>query len=98
MRRNNASAAAGPPLWDKRGEMRLSGRGLRCIRGGREVFSGLDFEVSAGQALVVTGPNGAGKTSLLRLIAGLLALPEGLIDLDGANGELTLAEQAHYLG
>ena len=78
--------------------MRLSGRGLRCVRGGREVFSGLDFEVSSGQALAVTGPNGAGKTSLLRLIAGLLALPGGSIDLDGGDSELTLPEQAHYLG
>jgi heme exporter protein A len=78
--------------------MRLSGRGVGCIRGGREVFSGLDFSASAGEALAVTGPNGAGKTSLLRLIAGLLMLSGGSIDLDGGDGELTLAEQAHYLG
>jgi heme exporter protein A len=78
--------------------MRLSGRGVRCIRGGREVFSGLDFSASAGEALAVTGPNGSGKTSLLRQIAGLLAIPSGSIDLDGGDGELTLAEQAHYLG
>jgi heme exporter protein A len=78
--------------------MRLSGRGLRCIRGGREVFSGLDFCASAGEALAVTGPNGAGKTSLLRQIAGLLAIPDGSIDLDGGHSELTLPEQAHYLG
>ena len=78
--------------------MRLSGRGLRCIRGGREVFSGLDFDASAGEALAVTGPNGAGKTSLLRQIAGLLAIPGGSIDLEGGDGELTLPEQAHYLG
>jgi heme exporter protein A len=78
--------------------MRLSGRGVKCIRGGREVFSGLDFAASAGEALAVTGPNGAGKTSLLRQIAGLLAIPGGSIDLDGENSELTLAEQAHYLG
>jgi heme exporter protein A len=78
--------------------MRLSGRGLRCVRGGREVFSGLDFEVASGQALAVTGPNGAGKTSLLRLIAGLLAPAGGAIDLAGGDAELTLAEQAHYLG
>jgi heme exporter protein A len=80
------------------GQMRLSGRGLRCIRGGREVFSGLDFSAAAGAALAVTGPNGAGKTSLLRLIAGLLALSGGSIDLEGGDGELTLPEQAHYLG
>jgi heme exporter protein A len=77
--------------------MRLLGRGVRCIRGGREVFSGLDFDASAGEALAVTGPNGSGKTSLLRLIAGLLTISGGSIDLDG-DSELTLAEQAHYLG
>ena len=78
--------------------MRLSGRGVKCIRGGREVFSGLDFSASAGEALAVTGPNVSGKTSLLRLIAGLLAIPGGSIDLDGGHSELTLPEQAHYLG
>jgi heme exporter protein A len=78
--------------------MRLSGRGLRCIRGGREVFSGLDFSASAGEALAVTGPNGSGKTSLLRLIAGLLTMSGGSIDLEGGDTELTLPEQAHYLG
>jgi heme exporter protein A len=78
--------------------MRLSGSGVRCIRGSREVFSGLDFSASAGEALAVTGPNGAGKTSLLRLIAGLLTISGGSIELDGGDGELTLTEQAHYLG
>jgi heme exporter protein A len=78
--------------------MRLSGRGVRCVRGGREVFSGLDFEASSGEALAVTGPNGSGKTSLLRLIAGLLTIADGSIGLEGGETELTLPEQAHYLG
>jgi heme exporter protein A len=78
--------------------MRLSGRGVRCVRGGREVFSGLDFEASTGEALAVTGPNGSGKTSLLRLIAGLLAMAGGSIGLEDGDAELTLPEQAHYLG
>ena len=78
--------------------MRLSGRQVSCIRGGREVFTGLDFEASSGQALAVTGPNGSGKTSLLRLIAGLLAPAGGLLALDGGEAELTLSEQSHYLG
>jgi heme exporter protein A len=78
--------------------MRLLGRDIRCVRGGREVLSGLDFEVSAGEALAVTGPNGSGKTSLLRIIAGLLALAGGSIDLEGGDDELTLSDQAHYLG
>jgi heme exporter protein A len=78
--------------------MRLSGRDVRCVRGGREVFSGLDFAAGAGELLAVTGPNGSGKTSLLRLIAGLLAPAGGSIALEGGEAELTLAESAHYLG
>ena len=78
--------------------MRLSGRQIRCVRGGREVFSGLDFEAASGQALAVVGPNGSGKTSLLRLIAGLLVPAAGSVDLEGGEAELTLPEQSHYLG
>ena len=78
--------------------MRLSGRQIKCVRGGREVFSDLDFEAASGQALAVIGPNGSGKTSLLRLIAGLLMPAGGSIDLEGGAAELTLPEQAHYLG
>jgi heme exporter protein A len=78
--------------------MRLSGRGVRCVRGGREVFSGLDFEASSGEALAVIGPNGSGKTSLLRMIAGLLTVAGGSIGLEGGEADLTLPEQAHYLG
>ncbi len=82
----------------KRGEMRLAGHGLRCVRGGREVFAGLDFAASSGEALAVMGRNGSGKTSLLRLIAGLLIPAGGTIALDGGDAELTLPEQCHYLG
>jgi heme exporter protein A len=62
------------------------------------VFSGLDFEASTGEALAVVGSNGSGKTSLLRLIAGLLTISGGSIGLEGGEAELTLPEQAHYLG
>ena len=78
--------------------MRLAGQGLQCRRAGREVFSGLDFAVAAGEAVAVVGPNGAGKTSLLRLVAGLLAPSDGKVVLDGGDAELSVAEQAHYLG
>jgi heme exporter protein A len=78
--------------------MRLLGRGIKCVRGGREVFSELDFTAISGEALAVTGPNGAGKTSLLRIIAGLLTVAAGSVGLEDGERELTLAEQAHYLG
>ena len=79
-------------------KLRLFGRAVRCVRGGREVFSDLDFEVASGEVLAITGPNGAGKTSLLRLVAGLILPADGSIDLEGGEDELTLSDQAHYLG
>jgi heme exporter protein A len=78
--------------------MRLAASDLACIRGGRKVFSGLGFAVGAGEALVITGPNGAGKSSLLRLIAGLVRPVGGELTLAGGDSELTIGEQAHYLG
>ena len=78
--------------------MRLSGSDLACVRGGRQVFSGLAFGIGAGEALVVTGPNGAGKSSLLRLVAGLVRLTGGKLALEGGDPELTIGEQAHYVG
>jgi heme exporter protein A len=78
--------------------MQLVARGLKCLRGNREVFSDINFTVSAGEALLLHGRNGAGKSSLLRLVAGLIPVAGGAIELNGSDAELTIAEQTHYLG
>jgi heme exporter protein A len=78
--------------------MRLSAVELSCHRGGRDVFAGLSFALSSGEALTVTGRNGAGKSSLLRTIAGLLHSAQGRLTLEGGDPELSIGEQAHYLG
>jgi heme exporter protein A len=78
--------------------MRLSAVDLACHRGGRDVFAGLSFAVASGEVLTVTGRNGAGKSSLLRTIVGLVRLAQGKLNLEGGDPELTIAEQAHYLG
>jgi heme exporter protein A len=78
--------------------MRLSGSRLECVRGGKRVFSELDFELGAGEALLLLGPNGAGKSSLLRIVAGLLRPSAGRLALAGAGSDRSLAEHAHYLG
>jgi heme exporter protein A len=88
-------AAAG---WCGIAMMKLSGLDLTCIRGGHQVFSRINFSVPAGRALVLTGPNGAGKSSLLRLIAGLVHPAAGRLELDGGDAELSVGEQAHYVG
>jgi len=78
--------------------IRLSAHDLGCVRGGREVFEGVDFTVGSGEVLAVTGRNGAGKTTLLRVIAGLLEPARGCLELTGGAPEASLPEQAHYLG
>ena len=78
--------------------MRLRAWDLTIERGGRPVIAGLSFEAAGGAALIVTGPNGAGKTSLLRALVGFLPVESGGFALDGGDGELTVGEQAHYLG
>ncbi len=78
--------------------MRLTGDNLACIRGGRAVFTQLNFCVADGEALLVTGRNGAGKSSLLRLIAGLVRVADGKLGLEGGDPEASIGEQVHYLG
>ena len=52
---------------------------LTLTRGGRPLFTNLDFAISRGEALVLRGANGSGKTSLLRVLAGLTIADEGAI-------------------
>jgi heme exporter protein A len=77
--------------------MRLTGEHIGCVRGGRDVLRDLSFSVSAGELMAVTGRNGAGKTTLLRLVAGLLPPSAGTLRLE-PQGDITIAEEAHYLG
>jgi heme exporter protein A len=79
----------------------FSGTDLACMRGGRLVFSGLDFVVGPGRALLLVGPNGSGKSSLLRLMAGLARPDAGAIAWDGAaiaHDPQAHAARLHYVG
>ena len=78
--------------------MRVSAINLACRRGGRDVFASVSFQLAHGEALAVTGRNGAGKSSLLRIIGGFIRPASGRLWLEGGDPELSIAEQAHYLG
>jgi ABC-type cobalamin/Fe3+-siderophores transport system ATPase subunit len=47
----------------------------------RPVVAGVSLGLSAGRCVAVMGPNGAGKSTLLRLLAGILPLQSGTVEL-----------------
>jgi len=49
----------------------LMAKGVAAGHGDRELFTGLDLVVGAGDVVGLVGPNGAGKTTLLRILAGV---------------------------
>ena len=63
----------------------LEVRGAARRLGGRAVLDGVSCAVASGTAVVLAGANGAGKSSLLRAIAGRLALDAGAIRIDGRD-------------
>ena len=77
------TASPAPPL--------LSAHGLRFTRNDVPVFGPVNFEVAAGEALLVQGDNGAGKTSLLKVLAGLLRGEGGEVGLQGKPEDAALA-------
>ena len=67
-------------------QARLAAKDIACRRGDRILFSGLQLELGAGDALHVTGANGIGKSSLVRILAGLLRPFEGTVAHEGTIG------------
>ncbi len=65
--------------------MTLQALQLSCIRGERQLFDHVDFELNPGEALRVAGVNGSGKTSLLRMLCGLAHPAEGEVRWQGRN-------------
>lgn len=65
--------------------MALEAEALACVRGERQIFQGLDFQLGAGEALLLRGPNGAGKSSLLRILATFLKPAAGRLVWDGVG-------------
>jgi len=79
---------------------RLAVQALDVERGGRRVIEGIDFEITGGEAVLVTGPNGVGKSTLLRALAGLSRPAGGSVRFlaDGVVDSDEVGRHIHYLG
>jgi iron complex transport system ATP-binding protein len=79
--------------------VRLELAGVHVRLDGREVLSGVDLVVQAGELVAVCGPNGAGKSTLLRCAAGLLRPHAGSVLVDGVEvASLPPRERARRVG
>lgn len=61
------------------GEVIVDVRDVHYGISGREIFSGLDFQVRQGRITAIMGPSGTGKTTLLRLITGQIQPDRGQV-------------------
>ena len=70
--------------------------------GGRVAVSDFSLEVASGERVAILGSSGCGKTTILRLIAGLLAPDEGVIELDGhavsTDGRILVPPEERQVG
>ena len=61
----------------------VSFRSIQKSFGRTKVITGITFDISDGEFVVLVGPSGCGKSTLLRMLAGLEEISEGEIAIDG---------------
>lgn len=73
-------------------------RGLRVVRGGKEVLPGIDVAVPAGAVTGLLGPSGSGKTTLMRAIVGVQVVAGGEVEVLGEPaGSAPLRRRVGYV-
>jgi len=76
----------------------ISVRGLRVVRGGREVLCGISLDVAAGTVTGLLGPSGSGKTTLMRALVGVQQAVSGEVSVLGAPaGSASLRSRVGYM-
>ncbi|QYM77030.1 heme ABC transporter ATP-binding protein [Leucobacter luti] len=81
-----AMRRATPPVPAEIGDPVLQARNVSVVLGGKQIVTGIDLDVHAGEIVAIIGPNGAGKSTLLGALAGDYPY-SGSIEISG--GELS---------
>ena len=73
-------------------------RGLRVVRGAREVLRGISLDVAAGTVTGLLGPSGSGKTTLMRALVGVQQAVSGDVSVLGEPaGSASLRSRVGYM-
>jgi iron complex transport system ATP-binding protein len=77
----------------------LSLKGIGFTRQGRQILSGIDLDVAAGNCCAIMGPNGSGKSTLIAIISGYLWPTTGEVRVFGrAYGRVDLRSMRRSIG
>src|SRR5580704_4435170 len=52
---------------------------------GRLILDSIDLVIKKGEFVTLIGPSGCGKSTILKLISGLTAPSEGIVEIDGVS-------------
>lgn len=63
--------------------------------GKKRVLDNISLNIEAGEFLILVGPSGCGKSTLLRMIAGLEAITDGVLKINGQIANHMLAKDRH---
>jgi iron complex transport system ATP-binding protein len=66
-------------------ESSVCAKNLSYAYDGATVLNNLSFNVNIGEFFIVIGPNGSGKTTLMKIIAGLIKLQSGELEIKGQS-------------
>ena len=72
-------------MTDTGADSKITVRGLKKAFGNKVVLDGIDFDLTAGESLVIIGGSGTGKSVTIKCILGLIRPDAGTILVDGEN-------------